>query len=88
MKILLAEDETTCQNAIANFSKRFNVEIDIVSNGKEAVEKAKAFKYDLVLMDLYMPEMNGYEATELIRGLSNGAQFTIIALSGGIESLI
>lgn len=84
MKILLAEDDSMCQSAINNFSKKIGgIELDIANNGKEAFEKASSNNYDLILMDLFMPEMDGKEATELIRGLSNGSSFTIIALSGG-----
>ena len=84
MKILLAEDDQICQNAISNFSKKLGgIELDIANNGKEAFEKASSTSYDLILMDLFMPVMDGKEATELIRSLSNGSNYVIVALSGG-----
>jgi CheY-like chemotaxis protein len=85
MKILLVEDDDICQMAIRTFSKKLEIDLDVASNGKEGLEKAKSDpSYDLILMDIYMPEMDGYQATEAIRSLSNGSQYKIIALSGGI----
>jgi CheY-like chemotaxis protein len=80
-KLLVAEDETICQMALKNFAKKLDIDIDIAGNGAIAVDKAKASDYDLVLMDMYMPELDGRQATEKIRKLGNGSKFTIIALS-------
>ena len=84
MKILVAEDEKICQSAIVNLGKRLGVEVEIANNGKEAVEKVSKFEYNMILMDMFMPEMNGNEATVIIRSMPNGVKPTIIALSGGI----
>lgn len=84
MKILLAEDEKICQSAIANLGRKLGVDIDLANDGKEAVEKAYAKEYKLILMDMFMPEMNGYQATELIRNNNTNKNTIIIALSGGI----
>jgi CheY-like chemotaxis protein len=84
MKILLAEDDEICQMPIKTFSKKLGLELEVANNGKEALDKVKDGSFDLILMDLYMPEMSGYEATEAIRNLENGADYKIIALSGGI----
>jgi CheY-like chemotaxis protein len=84
IKFLLADDENLCQMAVANFAKRFGAEIDIANNGKEAVEKAKSNFYNFILMDMIMPEMNGFQAAEEIRKhTENGKDQIIIALSGG-----
>ena len=80
-KLLVAEDETICQMALKNFAKKLDIDIDIAGNGKIAVEKAMANDYDLVLMDMFMPELNGKLATEAIRKLDKGGKFIIIALS-------
>ena len=85
MKILVAEDETICQSAIANLGKRLEVEVDIANNGKEAVDKVSKKEYNMILMDMCMPEMNGNEATVIIRSMQNGIKPIIIALSGGIK---
>ena len=84
MNILVAEDEKICQLAIANLGKRLGVSVEIASNGKEAVEKVSKNEYKMILMDMFMPEMNGNEATIIIRSMPNGVKPTIIALSGGI----
>ena len=84
MKILVAEDEKICQSAIANLGKRLEVEVDIANDGKEAVEKVSNKEYHMILMDMFMPEMNGNEATVIIRSMQNGIKPIIIALSGGI----
>ena len=84
MRILLAEDDKVCQGAIKSFSKKFGVEIDVANNGLEAFDLAKENDdYDIILMDLGMDVMDGYKATKEIRSLTNGADFKIIALSGG-----
>lgn len=88
MKILLAEDERICQSAVANLGKKLGVQVDLANNGKEAVEKAMNNQYDLILMDMFMPEMNGYQATEQIRNDSINSETIIIALSGGKIYLI
>ena len=84
MRILVAEDEKICQLAIANLGKRLGIHVDIANNGKEAVERVKQHEYNIILMDMFMPEMNGNDATVIIRSMPYGIQPIIIALSGGI----
>ncbi len=84
MNILVAEDEKICQLAISNLGKRLGVSVEIASNGKEAVEKVSKNEYKMILMDMFMPEMNGNEATVIIRSMPNGIKPIIVALSGGI----
>src|SRR4051812_47154386 len=84
MKILLAEDEKVCQNAIKNFAAKFGVNLDVANNGIEAFDFAKTNSdYTAILMDLGMDPWDGYMATKEIRALSYGGSFNIIALSGG-----
>lgn len=83
MKILVAEDEKICQSAIVNLGKRLGVEVEVANNGKEAIDKVSGVLYDMILMDMFMPEMNGNDATVIIRSMPNGAKPIIIALSGG-----
>jgi two-component system, sensor histidine kinase len=66
-KILLAEDDPTNQKVISKMLENAGYQIDIAENGKVAISLFDENKYDLVLMDIQMPEMNGIEALEVIR---------------------
>ncbi len=81
--ILLAEDNLVNQKVMRRFLERWQVEMTIVENGKQAVEALKKSSFDLVLMDLQMPEMDGYEATNKIRALSDPSrrEVPIVALT-------
>lgn len=65
--ILLAEDNRINQVIALGFLGKYGHRIEIAKNGREAVEKVRVGNYDLVLMDVQMPEMDGLEATALIR---------------------
>ncbi|MDP1744693.1 MAG: ATP-binding protein [Bacteroidota bacterium] len=67
IKILIVEDNLLNQKLAAFMIKDFGYKFDICGNGKLAVDKLKQDIYDLVLMDIQMPEMDGYEATGVIR---------------------
>ena len=78
--ILLTEDNKTNQEVIVGLLEHSGINIDIASNGQEAVDKYKTNKhYELILMDLQMPIMDGYEATKLIREINKN--IPIIALT-------
>ena len=78
-KILLTEDNKTNQEIILGLLEDSGIIIDIANNGQEAVDKFKSNKYELILMDLQMPIMDGYEATKLIRELDS--KIPIVALT-------
>lgn len=71
VKILLAEDNVVNQKVMTRFLERWEVEMKVVNNGKEALDAIQECNFDVVLMDLQMPEMDGYEATEKIRKLDD-----------------
>lgn len=78
-KILVAEDHTVNQVLFKTILENIGHEVDIANNGLEAVESAKLNSYDIIFMDVQMPEMNGYEATVEIRSL--GVKTPIIAVT-------
>ena len=67
LELLLAEDNQLNQMLVMHFSKTYGYNTDVADNGRIAVEKLREKHYDLVLMDMQMPEMDGYEATTIIR---------------------
>lgn len=82
VKILLAEDYKHSQIIVTRLLKKNNFEnIVVVENGEEAYSLAKKDKFDLILMDMQMPVMNGFEATEQIRQIPEYKDTPIIALT-------
>jgi signal transduction histidine kinase len=65
--ILLAEDNKINQMVAKRFLEKWNAKVTVVDNGKTAMDAAIAGKYDIILMDLDMPVMDGYQATALIK---------------------
>ena len=81
-QILVAEDNIMNRKYVATLFKKWKIPIHFAHNGREAVERAQEQEFDLILMDISMPEMDGYEATIAIRNTQNPNQHTpIVALT-------
>lgn len=81
-KVLLVEDNMVNVMVARKFLTRWDIEVDVAENGLEAIQKVGLNTYDLILMDLQMPVMDGYQATEELR--KNGIKTPIIALTASV----
>lgn len=82
LRILFAEDNPTNQFVALQLLRGFDVQIDVVADGLEAVHGASSFLYDVICMDMRMPEMDGLAATRAIRALGGHlATIPIVALT-------
>lgn len=86
VRVLVAEDVALNKLLIKIILSDFGFEYEIVPNGKVAIEKLQTSTYDIVLMDLHMPEMNGFEATEYIRKTLK-SHIPIIALTADVTTM-
>ena len=81
LRILLAEDNAVNQKLALRILEQMGYRADVASNGIEAVESIERQNYDVILMDVQMPEMDGLDATREIRKLANASQPHIIAMT-------
>jgi signal transduction histidine kinase/DNA-binding response OmpR family regulator len=82
LRLLLVEDNATNLLVAQSVLARYGIEPDTAGNGLEAVEAVRCARYDVILMDVHMPEMDGLEATRTIRALPGSESKTpIIALT-------
>tara|TARA_R110000868_G_scaffold108031_4_gene295172 strand:+ start:7151 stop:10504 length:3354 start_codon:yes stop_codon:yes gene_type:complete len=86
IKVLVVEDIALNQLLMKTLLDDFGFERDIAENGKIAIEKLQNNSYDIILMDLQMPVMNGFETTEYIRKTMN-SQIPIVALTADITTV-
>lgn len=80
-RILLVEDNETNRNLLVRRLSKRGFEVSTATNGIEGIEKARSEKPDLVLMDLSLPEMDGWEAMRRLRADPSSASLRIIALT-------
>jgi PAS domain S-box-containing protein len=86
IKVLVVEDIALNQLLMKTLLDDFGFERDIAANGKIAIEKMQKKSYDIILMDLQMPEMNGFEATDYIRKTMQ-SKVPIIALTADVTTV-
>jgi signal transduction histidine kinase/CheY-like chemotaxis protein len=87
LKLLLVEDNEINTIIMKKFMTKWGIEPDIAINGIEALKLVESKEYDMIIMDLQMPEMDGYEATRMIRKMTtHNAKTPIIALTASSES--
>lgn len=79
--VLLVEDNTINQLLAKDLLTQAGLQVTIAGNGKQAVELAGKITFDAILMDIQMPEMNGYEATKIIRSATSKRKLPIIAMT-------
>ena len=83
LRILLAEDNLVNQTLVVRLLEKRGQNVQVASNGREALEKLKNADFDLVLMDIQMPVMGGFEATAAVREMEKGTgkHIPIVALT-------
>jgi len=80
-RILLVEDDPVNRMVAVALLNRGGLDADIAVNGKEAIEKARAQRYDLVIMDVQMPVLDGLAATQTLRALPGWSEVPVIAMT-------
>jgi CheY-like chemotaxis protein len=83
-RVLLVDDDSVGREVGVLLLRKMGLEAETAENGRVAVERFRAGNVDLVLMDLQMPEVDGFEATRRIRALPGGADVPIIALTADL----
>ncbi len=80
--VLVAEDNSINQLVVVSLLSHLGCTVDVAADGRDAVRRWSAGHYDLILMDCQMPEMDGLEATRVIReGEADGSRIPIVALT-------
>ncbi len=82
LRILIADDDPVIQKTMAKLLKKIGFQADVVDNGLEAVHALQKQSYDVVFMDVQMPQMDGLQAARAIRDLCPYRCIRIIAVTG------
>lgn len=83
-KVLVAEDSSVIQNLTKKILEFQNYEITSVKNGVDVLKKLESEDYDIILMDINMPKMNGIDCAKAVRSLENESKskIPIVAITG------
>ncbi len=86
MKILVVEDEKDLNNIITKHLKKNNFSVDSVYDGEEALEYLDYGNYDLIILDIMLPKMNGYEVVKNLRANKNETPVLMLTARDAIEN--
>ena len=86
LRVLVAEDNELNQKIVSALLKKINIHADVAFNGVEVLELLKEKKYDIILMDIEMPEMDGIEATVRIKSNANHKSIFVVALTAHAQT--
>lgn len=84
MHILVAEDEVSLARAIQRILERKGYFVDVVHNGLDAVDYASNFKYDLIILDVMMPKLDGFQALQAIRSAKNSVPVLMLTARAAV----
>lgn len=88
MKILVAEDEIDLNNIISKYLKKNSFSVDSVYDGKEALNFLKYSNYDLVILDIMMPQLNGFEVIKNLRIINNNTPILLLTAMDDTENKV
>ncbi len=80
-KVLVVDDLPLNQKVAKNMLQKMGCTVDIAASGKEALAAAESHDYDIIFMDIQMPEMDGFETTRRLRQAENGKRRTVVAMT-------
>lgn len=86
VRVLVAEDNEINQQVISEHLKQHGARVTLVDNGQQAIDALKKSDYDLILMDIEMPVLDGFEASERIKAEPGWKHIPIIAVSAGVTA--
>ena len=87
-RVLLVEDNEENRELLAHMLRSRGAEVLTAGSGREAVDAAAGFRFDFVLLDLHMPEMDGFQVLRRLRGLPDGERLPVIALTALTSDLV
>ncbi len=88
MRILVAEDHSGMREILKHYLTKLKFIVDFAEDGQEALEKAQRLKYDALLLDLGLPEKNGYEVITALRCLRNELPILVISAQAAVDNRV
>ncbi|WP_315522771.1 response regulator transcription factor [Fusobacterium massiliense] len=88
MRVLVVEDERDLNNIITKYLKKNNFNVDNVFDGEEALDYLNSAEYDLVILDIMMPKINGYEVLKTMRKENNDTPVLMLTAKDGIDDKV